>query len=82
MVVGVIERCLATQVDWTRYTELGVLGLDEIALKKGHRDCVVIVTARLRAGQMAILGVLPDREKATVKRFLNSIPVSVQLVSR
>jgi transposase len=53
---------------------LGVLGLDEIALKKGHRDFVVIVTARLQEGQIAILGVLPDREKATVKRFLQGIP--------
>ena len=69
-VLGVIERRIATQVDWARYTDLGVLGLDEIALKKGHRDFVVIVTARLPEGQIAILGVLPDREKATVKRFL------------
>ncbi|HLF27707.1 MAG TPA: ISL3 family transposase [Anaerolineae bacterium] len=74
VVLGVIERRIAAQVDWARYTELGVLGLDEIALKKGHRDFVVIVTARLKDGRIAILGVLPDREKATVKRFLKSIP--------
>jgi transposase len=74
VVLGVIERCIARQVDWTRYTELGVLGLDEIALKKGHRDFVVLVTARLRDGQVVILGVLPDRAKVTVKRFLLSIP--------
>jgi hypothetical protein len=36
VVLGVIEWCIATPVDWTRYTELGVLGLDEMALKKGH----------------------------------------------
>jgi transposase len=36
VVLGVIERRIATPVDWTRYTEMGVLGLDEIALKKGH----------------------------------------------
>ncbi len=34
VVLGVIERSIATQVDWARYTALGVLGLDEIALKK------------------------------------------------
>jgi transposase len=49
VVLGVIERRLATQVDWTQYAELDVLGLDEIALKKGHRDFVVIVTARMVA---------------------------------
>ncbi len=74
VVLGVIERCIATQVDWTQYTQLGILGLDEIALKKGHRDFVVIVTARLPNGRLAILGVLPDREKATVRTFLQSIP--------
>ena len=34
VVLGVLERRIDQQVDWTRYTELGVLGLDEIALKK------------------------------------------------
>jgi hypothetical protein len=31
--LGVIERRIAPQVAWTRYTARGVLGLDEIALK-------------------------------------------------
>ena len=74
VVLGVIERRIAAQVDWTDYRELSVLGLDEIALKKGHRDFVVIVSARLPNGRLAILGVLPDREKATVRQFLQSIP--------
>jgi hypothetical protein len=34
-------------VDWSANTRLEVLGSDEIALKKGHRDFVAIVTARL-----------------------------------
>jgi transposase len=78
IILGVIERRIAQQVDWTRYTELGVLGLDEIALKKGHRDFVVLVTARLQDGHVVILGVLPDRDKVTVKRFLASIPASLR----
>jgi len=78
VVLGVIERRIDQQVDWTRYTALGVLGLDEIALKKGHRDFVVIVTAQLPDGHLVILGVLPDREKVTVKRFLTSIPAPLR----
>jgi transposase len=78
VVLGVLERRITAQVDWTRYTELDILGLDEIALKKGHRDFVVIVTARLKDGHLAILGVLPDREKATVKQFLNDIPAPLR----
>jgi transposase len=73
-VLGVVERCLSAKVDWAAYTTLGVLGLDEIALKKGHRDFVVIVTARLANGRVVILGVLPDRLKKTVAAFLRSIP--------
>jgi len=78
VVLGVIERRIAAQVDWTRYTALGVLGLDEIALKKGHRDFVVVVTARLPEGRIVILGVLPNREKATVQRFLQAIPAPLR----
>ena len=78
VVLGVIERRIDQQVDWTRYTELRVLGLDEIALKKGHRDFVVIVTAQLPDGHLVILGVLPDREKVTVKQFLRSIPAPLR----
>jgi transposase len=73
-VLGVLERRIARQVDWTQFTLLDVLGLDEIAVKKGHRDFVVIVTARAPDGRISILAVLPDREKATVKAFLESIP--------
>lgn len=73
-VLGVLERLIATKVDWSQYTRLGVLGLDEIALLKGHRDFVVIVTARLADGQVVLLGVLPDRKKKTVADFLRCIP--------
>lgn len=76
--VGVLDRCVAAQVDWRRYSDLNVLGIDEIALKKGQRDYVVIVSARLKEGILAVLGVLPDRSEATVRRFLDSIPASLR----
>jgi len=73
-VLGVLERRVSASVDWWQYTALGVVGLDEIALKKGHRNFVVIVTARLADGRVVILAVLPDRQKDTVVEFLRSIP--------
>lgn len=73
-VLGALERLIAAQVDWSQYRHLGTLGLDEIALKKGHQDFVVIVTARLADGKVELLGVLADRRKETVKTFLHSIP--------
>ena len=77
-VLGVLERRISASVDWGQYTDLGVVGLDEIALKKGHRDFVVIVTARLADGRVVILGVLSDRQKDTVIEFLRSIPEYLQ----
>ena len=73
-VLGVLERRIEATVDWSNYTSLEVLGVDEIALKKGHRDFVTIVTARLAQERVVLLGVLPDREKDTVITFLRSIP--------
>lgn len=71
--MGVLERRIAKQVDWKRIKHLPVVGVDEVALKKGHRDYVVIVTARI-GDRTVLLAVLKNREKATVKAFFASIP--------
>jgi len=73
-VLGVVERCIRAKGGLVGVHQTGYLGLDEIALKKGHRDFVVIVTARLPDGRVVILGVLPDRLKDTVVAFLRTIP--------
>jgi len=52
--------------------------MDEIALRKGHRDFVVVVTLRRGDGDLALLGVLPDRKKETVVAFLRSIPLALR----
>lgn len=73
-VAGALERRIETRTDWSAIAALEVLGLDEIALKKGQRDYVTLVTGRRRAGDIEILGVLPGHEKAEVVEFLRSIP--------
>ncbi len=77
-VVGVINRHIAPEVNWLALDRLEVLGLDEIALTKGHDNYVVLVTTRLRTEQLKLLAVLPDRQKETVKAFLTSIPTRLQ----
>jgi transposase len=77
-VAGIINRHIATQVEWTAFDRLEVLGLDEIALKKGHNDYVVLITARLSEEHLKVLAVLPDRQKETVKAFLARIPTRLQ----
>jgi len=72
--LGVMERRIEKKIDWSVYSELSTLGMDEIALKKGHRDFVTVVSARLKDQRIVILGVLKNREKDTVIAFLRSIP--------
>jgi transposase len=73
-VAGALERRIEASVDWTSLAAIEVLGLDEIALKKGHRDYVTLVTGRLCDGEIVILGVLPGHEKAGMVEFLRLIP--------
>lgn len=73
-VKGAVRRCLDTQVNWDTITELGVLGIDEIAMRKGRNHYVAIITAKQADGQVVALAVLPDRRKETVRQFLESIP--------
>lgn len=73
-VAGVLERRIETKVDWTTIAEIEILGLDEIALRKGQGNYVTLVTGRFRDGEIAILGVLPGHEKAVVVEYLRLIP--------
>ena len=73
IVTSALERWVAKEVDWTEVSELSVLGLDEIALKRGHQDFVVLLTTPTVSG-VEILGVLENRKRETVATFLQSIP--------
>ncbi len=70
-VTGIISRRIAVRADWKEIRMIDVL--DEISLKKGHKDFVTIVTA-ISGGRTVILAVLEDRKKKTVKKFLKTIP--------
>lgn len=78
---GVIDRQIEKQVDWNAIKKIPILGLDEIALKKGHKDFVVIVSTQIK-DTVKVLAILPDRKKETVKSFINSIPASLKALIR
>ncbi len=75
---GVVERQLDSTVEWSQYRCLGTLGLDEIARRKGHGDFICVVSARLPDGHLAILAVLPNRQKETLTAFFLSIPAHLR----
>ena len=71
---GLLDRWIERAVDWDAWERLGVIGLDEIALKRGHRAFVALVTVPLAGGGVEILAVLADRKQETVAAFLRAIP--------
>jgi transposase len=76
-VEGIVDRYIQRRVNWKAIKRFDGLGLDEISLKKGHKDFVTIVTGR-RGEHTIILAGLKDRQKVTVKAFLESIPQRIR----
>ena len=67
-VEGIVDHYVAPVVDWSAFAALETLGIDEVALRKGHGAYVAVVWMRDAEGHNHVLAVLPDRLKATVKR--------------
>jgi transposase len=76
--LGMLDRWIARRVDWEAIAPFETLGIDEIALLKGHRDFVAVISAQTKAGHVQVLAVLPDRLKATVVAWRKTIPASIQ----
>ena len=74
IVESALNRSINMFVDWAMYTNLETIGIDEIAVKKGHNDYLTIVSVKDKSGELSVIAVLPDRLKETVKTFLDSIP--------
>jgi transposase len=74
---GLISRYIETDIDFSAIKTLGVLGIDEISIKKGYRDFVTLITYRVD-GKVNILGVVNGREMSTVIQFLRTIPISLR----
>jgi transposase len=72
-VMGIVRRHIQSEVDWESMSILEQIGIDEISLKKGHKDFVTIISSYIE-GQVQLLAVLKDRLKDTVKNFLKTIP--------
>ena len=56
-----------------------VLGIDEIALKKRHRQFVLVISD---INRKCVLAVLPDRTKETFERWISSLTIQQQKAIR
>ena len=70
---ALIDKYIEQKIDFSTIQSLGAIGLDEISLKKGHRDFVTLVTYR-HEKQVRLLAVLEGRQKATLEAFFRQIP--------
>ena len=77
-VVGILDRWIATTVDWDAREPFATIGIDAIALLKGHRDFVAVISGKTDHGRRSLLAVLPDRKKATVVAWLKTIPAAIR----
>lgn len=62
-VLGALDRQVASEVNWDEVENLGTIGIDEVAHKKGRKSYRAVVTARQNDGTVLILAVLKDRKK-------------------
>jgi len=76
--LGILDRWIATTVDWDTLEPFATMGIDEIALLKGHCDFVAVISAQTACGDLHVLAVLPDRLKATVVAWLKTIPAAIR----
>src|SRR6266508_5094035 len=49
--LGILDRWIAQSVDWDALAPFTTIGIDEIALLKGHRDFVAVISARTESGE-------------------------------
>ena len=70
----VINRRVARKVEWERYGDLNKLGIDEIALRKGYKDYVTIISTKSADDKLTVLAVIKDRKQDDIKTFFESIP--------
>jgi transposase len=77
-VEGAIERCVSTRVNWDEIEDLAIVGIDEVAMKKGKNNYLAIISSQQADGRIVLLGVLEDRKKETVRHFWESIPENLR----
>ena len=70
----ILEEKIGTCTNWNKIKDLETLGIDEISLKKGWNDYVVVISSKDSTGSVTVLAVLTDRSKEAVLKYLRNIP--------
>ena len=69
-----IKHRIGCEVDWSNYTDLNTIGIDEISNRKGYQDYLAVVSVKDKNGNLSVIAVLDSCKKDDIKVFLESIP--------
>ena len=78
VIEGILLRRVNTDINWNSLSPTRI-GLDEIALRKGHKQYLTIISDISVASNVKILGVIKGRKKDDILPFLNNIPKDILL---
>lgn len=78
VIEGIINRNVKTNINWMEANPK-IMGIDEIALRKGHSHYLTIVSDLSDNRKVKILGVLDGSSKDDILPFLQSIPKEILL---
>jgi transposase len=78
VVEGIIDRNIKTNINWSQAKPI-IIGIDEIALRKGHSHYLTIVSDLSNIKKVKVLGVLDGNSKEDILPFLRSIPKEILL---
>ena len=68
-VLGALQRQVKSEVSWDEVQNLGTIGIDEVAHKKGRKHYRAVISARQDDGTVIILAVLNNRKKRQLAIF-------------
>jgi len=68
-VLGALGRQVSSEVNWDEIDNLGTIGIDEVAHKKGRNSYRAVITARQDDGTVIVLAVLNNRKKKQSATF-------------
>lgn len=70
---GIYYRHVSKKVTTQEYIE--ILGIDEIAMRKGHKDYVLVISD---IGNKRVVEVLKDRHKESLDRYFDQMPARMR----
>lgn len=74
VIEGIIDRKINTDFDWDNNISPSRIGIDEIALRKGHKQYLTIVSDISVSNRVKVIAVIKGRTREDIIPFLKSIP--------